>query len=86
MILTVDEVKAMQGGELVDICGEDAEGQQHRLVCTVAFRDKHKFLTFRDHGQIRRCPIKEYPGKHYEKHPLPQAEERKTTKERRRRK
>lgn len=66
--LSVDEVKALEIGNRVIICGEDKEGHPRTLACTVAGLPQKKFLTYRDeHGSIKKCPIKEYPGKHYKK-------------------
>ena len=65
--LTLDQVKTLSVGTRVNIHGEDSEGHHRVLECTVAGRDGQKFLTYRDHGTIKRCPIKDYPGKTYTK-------------------
>lgn len=66
--LSVDEVMALEIGNRVNICGEDKEGHPRALTCTVAGLPQNKFLTYRDeHGSIKKCPIKDYPGKHYTK-------------------
>lgn len=64
--LSLAEVQALEIGNRVILCGtDDAEGRQRILECTVAGKPGHKFLTYRDHGQLRRCALTDYPGKHY---------------------
>jgi len=65
--MTAEEVKALQVGEQVNMIGEDPEGNERSVLCTVAFRGSpaNKFLTYRDKGIIRKCAIKDYPGKRY---------------------
>lgn len=66
--ISFEQVKALAVGSRVNICGKDSEGQHRTLECTVAGLGERKFLTYRDaQGTIKRCPIKEYPGKHYTK-------------------
>lgn len=61
--MTAEEVKALQVGEAVTARKEGHEP----IVCTVAFRGRpdNKFLTYRDKGQIKKFPIKDYPGMTY---------------------
>lgn len=63
--MTAAEVKALQVGERVRIIKEGHEP----ILCTVAFRGTpaNKFLTYRDKGQIKKFPIKDYPGITYSK-------------------
>lgn len=67
--LTAEKVNTLQIGETVYLCGDDKDGKPQCVQCTVAFRGSlgqmHKFLTFRVNGQIRRCAIKDYPGKYF---------------------
>ena len=65
--LTVEEVKALSIGIRVNIEGEDQSGEHRVIECTVAGVSGHdeKFLTYRVKGELRRCAIKEYPGKRY---------------------
>jgi hypothetical protein len=63
--LSLDGVQALEIGNRVILCGTDAEGRQRILECTVAGKPGRKLLTYRDHGQLRRFPLTEYPGKHY---------------------
>lgn len=66
--ITVDEVRVLEIGNRVNIHGEDSDGKHRVLECTVAGMPGRKFLTYRDpHGSIRRCAIKDYPGKYYTK-------------------
>ncbi len=62
IFLTAEQVKALQVGETVQLCGE-----ARCVTCTVASRGGAKFLTYRDQGQIKRFTIRDYPGKHYRK-------------------
>lgn len=66
--MTAEEVKALLVGSTVYMVGEDPEGKERSVKCIVAFRGSpaNKFLTYRDNGQIRKCAIKDYPGKRYE--------------------
>lgn len=61
--MTADQVKALQVGETVTIQKEGHEP----ILCTVAFRGhpSNKFLTYRDKGQIKKFPIRDYPGVAY---------------------
>lgn len=63
--MTAEEVKALQVGETVTIQKEGHEP----ITCTVAFRGSpvNKFLTYRDKGQIKKFPIRDYPGMTYSK-------------------
>ncbi len=63
--LTADEVKALQVGSCIEIIGEDKDGIQRRVTCTVAGLPGRKFLTYRIHGKLKKCAIKQYPGKSY---------------------
>ena len=65
--ITVERVKALAIGSRVDIHGEDQNGEHKVIECTVAGRGDmtQKFLTYRVKGELRRCAIKEYPGKYY---------------------
>ena len=65
--LTVEEVKALSIGIRVNIEGEDQSGEHRVIECTVAGLSGRgeKFLTYRVKGELRRCAIKEYPGKQY---------------------
>jgi len=65
--MTAEEVKALQAGSTVYMVGEDPEGKERSVKCTVAFRGSpaNKFLTYRDKGVIKHCAIKDYPGKEY---------------------
>ncbi len=65
--ISVDDVKALQIGSRVNLHGNDKDGVHRWLECTVAGLPQHKFLTYRDHGTIRRCAIKEYPNKYFTK-------------------
>ena len=65
--LNAQQVQELQIGDQVYLCGEDAAGQPCRVLCTVARRGGKKYLTYRQNGQIRRCAIKDYEGKTYEK-------------------
>lgn len=61
--MTADEVKSLQVGEAVDLCGDDK-----RVRCIVARRHGgQKFLTYRVKGQIKRFAIRDYPGRIYRK-------------------
>jgi len=66
MKLTIDQVRALQVGERVDIDGETPTGRRH-IECTVACRDGKKFLTYRVKGALIRCEIREYAGWTYSK-------------------
>lgn len=66
MKLTIDQVRALQVGERVDIIKETPAGPK-RFECTVACRDGRKFLTFRAKGALLRCFIEDYPGATYSK-------------------
>ncbi len=61
--MTAEEVKALQVGETVTIRKEGHEP----ILCTVAFREHagNKFLTYRDHGQIKKFAIRDYPDMEY---------------------
>lgn len=63
--ISAEEVAALPIGSRVDIHGEDENGEHRVIECTVAglFRDNKKFLTYRVKGELRKCAIKEYPGK-----------------------
>lgn len=64
--INLDQVKALEVGKRVIIHGEDSEGHHRKLECTVAGLGQWKFLTYRDpRGNIKKCPIKEYPGKYF---------------------
>lgn len=63
--LSVDEVRALEIGNRVTIHGADTDGNQRELACTVAGLPGNKFLTYRITGKIKRCAIKDYPGKYY---------------------
>lgn len=64
--LSLDQVKALEVGTSVIIHGKDSEGRHRKLECTIAGLGQRKFLTYRDsQGNIKKCPIKEYPGKYY---------------------
>ena len=63
--LSVEDVRTLDIGQTVQICGNDSEGQYRMLDCTVASRGGRKFLTYRLKGQIKSCAIREYPGKIY---------------------
>ena len=66
--MTAEEVRALHVGKIVYMVGEDPEGHERRVKCTVAFQGSvlNKLLTYRDNGLIRKCAIKDYPGKRYE--------------------
>lgn len=61
--MTAEEVKALQVGECVTIRKEGHEP----ILCTVAFREHpaNKFLTYRDHGLIKKFAIRDYPDMEY---------------------
>ena len=63
--ISAEEVAALPIGSRVDIHGEDENGEHRVIECTVAglFRDNKKFLTYRVKGELRKCAIKDYPGK-----------------------
>lgn len=63
--ITAEQVAALPIGSRVDIHGEDQSGEHRVIECTVAglFRDNKKFLTYRVKGKLRKCAIKDYPGK-----------------------
>ena len=63
--ISAEEVATLPIGSRVDIHGEDENGEHRVIECTVAglFRDNKKFLTYRVKGELRKCAIKEYPGK-----------------------
>ena len=70
--MTFEEVKAAPIGSRVNIRGTDEDGIPRRIECTVAGHYegttlKTKFLTYRDHGKIKKCAIKEYENKFYTK-------------------
>lgn len=64
--MTVEQVRALQIGESVDIIKETPAGRRH-IECTVAGRGGKKFLTFRVKGKLRYCFIEDYPGATYSK-------------------
>ena len=61
--MTAEEVKRLQVGEAVKLCGESGES----VSCIVAGHGGKKFLTYRDKGQIKRFAIRDYPGRQYRK-------------------
>lgn len=63
--MTAEEVKALQVGETITIRKEG----RGPILCTVAFRGHpiNKFLTYREKGQIKKFPIRDYPGMTYSK-------------------
>lgn len=61
--MTAEEVKRLQVGEAVYLCGDSGE----IVACIVAGQGGKKFLTYRDKGQIKRFAIRDYPGRHYRK-------------------
>ena len=65
--MTAADVKRLQIGETVFLCGIDESGNQREQECTVACRSGHKFLTYRIDGQLKRCEIKDYAGKRYKR-------------------
>ena len=62
--MTVEDVKALEGGSTVFLCEAGKDGSGKRIECTVAVRGKKKFLTYRDHGTIRKCAIVNDPEKY----------------------
>ena len=62
IFLTAEQVKALQVGETVQLCGEAL-----CVTCTVASRGGAKFLTYRVKGKLRYCFIEDYPGATYSK-------------------
>lgn len=64
--MTVEQVRALQVGESVDIIKETPAGPK-RFECTVACRGGKKFLTYRVKGALIRCEIREYAGCTYSK-------------------
>lgn len=61
--MTAEQVKRLQVGEAVDLCGDGK-----RVGCIVARRHGgQKFLTYRDKGQLKRFAIRDYPGRQYRK-------------------
>lgn len=65
--ISTEAVTKLSVGELVNIHGQDAEGNHRVISCVVAFNGRRKILTYRDGGQIRHCAIRDYPGKYYTK-------------------
>ena len=65
--MTAAEVAAMEIGRNVLLCGEDENGQQREIVCTVSGHPGRTFLTYRVKGELHRCKIKDYPGKYFRK-------------------
>lgn len=65
--ISVEEVKTLAVGSNVYIHGEDQSGEHRVIECTVAgtWPEMRKFLTYRVKGELRKCAIKEYPGKYY---------------------
>lgn len=63
--ITAEQVAALPIGSRVDIHGEDQSGEHRVIECTVAglSPDYKKFLTYRVKGELRKCAIKDYPGK-----------------------
>ena len=63
------DVLALEVGSRVNIHGEDKDGVHRVVECTVAgVPPKKRFLTYRDgDGHIKKCAIKDYPGKYYTK-------------------
>ena len=64
--MTVEQIRALQIGERVDIIKETPAGPK-RIECTVACRGGKKFLTYRVKGALIRCEIREYAGWTYRK-------------------
>ena len=65
--ITVEQVMKLEIGCRVNLHGEDVDGNHRWMECTVAGHSGQKFLTYRHNGQLKRCPIKEYPSKYYTK-------------------
>lgn len=65
--ITAEDVKALQIGSRVNLHGNDKYGIHQWIECTVAGTPQHKFLTYRDQGMLRKCPIRDYPNKYYTK-------------------
>lgn len=64
--ISTADLLALEVGNTVFMYGEDKDGSQRSVACTVAGTGKNKFLTYRDaQGHIRKCAIKDYPGKRY---------------------
>lgn len=63
--ISAEEVAALPIGSRVNIQGTDENGEQRVIECTVAgtWPEMRKFLTYRVKGELRKCAIKEYPGK-----------------------
>lgn len=66
--LSADDVLELPIGSRVLISGENSRGEEQQTECVVAGHPNRKFLTYRDgSGNIKRCSIKDYPGKYYRK-------------------
>lgn len=65
--ISVEDVKALPIGSRVNLHGNDKHGVHQWLKCTVAGMPQKKFLTYRDQGFLKKCSIREYPGKYYTK-------------------
>lgn len=64
-VVTAEEARKLHVGMNVNINGKDANGNERKLACVVAFNSGRKFLTYRNNGKLCKCEIKEYPGKYY---------------------
>lgn len=65
--MSVDQVKTLAVGSRINIKGQDEAGILQSIECIVAMHGGKKFLTYRIKGDLKRCAIKEYPGKYYAK-------------------
>lgn len=65
--ISLEELQSLPVGSRVNICGTDESGKDRCIKCTVASWNGTKFLTYRDHGELKRAKIKDYPGKRFAK-------------------
>ena len=67
LTLTAEQVLALPIGSRVAICGKDSNGEYRETVCIVSGHYSRKFLTYREHGTLKKCAIRDYPEKYYKK-------------------
>jgi hypothetical protein len=67
--LDAEAVTALEAGTQIRLVGEDADGNERSVICTVAYMGApcNKFLTYRTDGKLHRLAIRDYPGKRYER-------------------